>query len=403
MSMNILRGRAWRVIAWMCVAHVLSLAGFSTYPALLPGLRAEWSMSGAEAGLLSGLFFAGYMIAVPILTSLTDRVDARRVYFASSIVAGAGSAGFGWLAQGHVSGAAFQLLVGAGVAGTYMPGLRALTDNTDGTAQGRAIAFYTAIFGVGMAGSVMLAGMVGELAGWRAAFLVAGVGPPLAGAMVLAGLPRRAPHAGTSRPRLLDFRPVLRQRVAMAFILGYAVHCWELFGTRSWMVAFLSRAQGEHGATWPLGPILIAAVANLLAPLASIFGNEVAMRSGRSRVIRVCMTASGLVTCAFGFLIGAPWYVLLLLAILHMALVMGDSSTLTAGLVQAADPAVRGTALALHSTLGFGAGFVAPLVFGAALDAAGNGQPAIAWGIAYATLGIGAVLAPLLLRWTPRR
>jgi len=360
-------------------------------------------MSGAEAGLLSGLFFAGYMVAVPVLTSLTDRVDARHIYLASSIVAGASSAGFGLLAQGPASGALFQLLVGAGVAGTYMPGLRALTDNTEGVAQGRAISFYTAIFGVGMAGSVFLAGSVAEAAGWRAAFLVAAIGPPIAGAMVFAGLPPRTPHSAAKRHRLLDFRPVLRQRVAMAFILGYAVHCWELFGTRSWMVAFLARAQGEQGEAWPLGPIAIAAIANMFAPLASIFGNEMAMRSGRARVIRVCMIASGVISCAFGFLIGAPWYVLLAIAILHMALVMSDSSTLTAGLVQVADPAAKGSALALHSTLGFGAGFVAPLVFGVALDAAGTGGPAIAWGAAYATLGILAVLVPLVLRWGPRR
>ena len=144
---------AWRVIAWMCVAHVVSLAGFSTYPALLPGLQSEWGMSGTEAGFLSGLFFAGYMVTVPVLTSLTDRIDARRVYFASSLAAALGSAGFGWLAQGPASGALFQMLVGAGVAGTYMPGLRTLTDNTEGAAQSRGIAFYTAIFGVGMAGS----------------------------------------------------------------------------------------------------------------------------------------------------------------------------------------------------------------------------------------------------------
>lgn len=401
--MNILRGRAWRVIAWMCVAHVLSLAGFSTYPALLPELRGEWAMSGTEAGLLSGLFFAGYMVAVPVLTSLTDRLDARRVYFTSSIVAAAGSAGFGVLAQGPASGAVFQLLVGAGIAGTYMPGLRALTDNTDGAAQSRAIAFYTAIFGVGMAGSVLLAGTVAELAGWRAAFLAAAIGSPISGLMVILGLPPRTPPAAALRPRLLDFRPVLRQRAAMAFILGYAVHCWELFGTRSWMVAFLARAQDRHGEEWPLGPIAIAAIANVLAPLASILGNEMAMRSGRSRVIRVCMVASGLLSCAFGFLIGAPWYVLLLLAVLHMVLIMGDSSTLTAGLVQAADPAAKGTAMALHSALGFGAGFVAPLVFGAALDAAGAVGEAVAWGAAYATLGAGAVLAPLVLRWGQRR
>jgi hypothetical protein len=251
-----------------------------------------------------------------------------------------------------------------------------------------------------MAGSVLLAGKVGELAGWHAAFLVAALGPPVAGTMVVVGLPPRPPHTVAHRPRLLDFRPVLRQRAAMAFILGYGVHCWELFGTRSWVVAFLSRAQGEHGAAWPLSPIAVAAIANMLAPLASIFGNEMAMRSGRSGVIRVCMTASGLITCGFGFLIGAPWFVLLLLATVHMAMVMSDSSTLTAGLVQIADPATKGTALALHSALGFGAGFVSPLVFGLALDTA---PAASAWGAAYATLGIGAVLAPLVLRWSPRR
>jgi len=399
---RVLHEKAWRVIAWMCVAHIVSLAGFSTYPTLLPTLRNEWAMSGAESGLLSGLFFAGYMVAVPVLTSLTDRIDARRVYVASSMVAAAGSAGFALFAQGPASGAAFQLLVGAGVAGTYMPGLRALTDNTSGAAQSRAISFYTAIFGVGMAASVLLAGTVADLGGWRHAFLAAAVGPPVAGAMVIAGLPARRPHpAAHANRRLLDFRPVLRQRLAMAFILGYAVHCWELFGTRSWIVAFLSKAQSEQGAAWPLGPIVIAAIANALAPLASVLGNEMAMRTGRPRVIRTCMTASGVVSCGFGFLIGAPWYALLAIAMVHMALVMSDSSTLTAGLVQVADPAAKGAALALHSTLGFGAGFVSPLVFGAALDAAGAG--AVSWGAAYATLGAAAILAPFVLRWAPPR
>lgn len=384
----------------MCIAHVVSLAGFSTYPALLPGLQAEWRMSGAEAGLISGLFFAGYMVAVPVLTSLTDRIDARRVYFASTLAAAAGSVGFGLAAHGPVSGGAFQLIAGAGIAGTYMPGLRALTDNTAGNAQSRGIAFYTAIFGVGMAGSVLMAGEIAALAGWRWAFAAAALGPPLAGVIVVSVLPRRVPKRAAAPAKLLDFRPVLRNRAAMAFALGYAVHCWELFGTRSWLVAFLASAEG--GRAWPLGPIAITAIANTISPLASVLGNEMAMRSGRARVIRAAMTASGLLTCALGFLVGLPWYVLFLLVTVHMILIMSDSSALTAGLVQASDPVTRGNAMALHSTLGFGAGFIAPLAFGAAYDATAGGGPAIAWGAAYVTLGIGGVLAPLFLRWGTR-
>ena len=34
-----------RVIAWMCAAHVASMAGFSTYATLLPRLQDEWDTS----------------------------------------------------------------------------------------------------------------------------------------------------------------------------------------------------------------------------------------------------------------------------------------------------------------------------------------------------------------------
>jgi len=82
---------------------------------------------------------------------------------------------------------------------------------------------------------------------------------------------------------------------------------------------------------------------------------------------------------------------------LHMALVMGDSSALTAGMVKTAPPAARGATMAIHSMLGFGAAFISPLVFGATLDLAGGNEDALAWGTAFVTLGAGAVVAPWLL------
>jgi len=93
-----------------------------------------------------------------------------------------------------------------------------------------------------------------------------------------------------------------------------------------------------------------------------------------------------------------PGWALALLAVLHLVLVNSDSAALTAGLVGAAPPGRRGAALAMHSTLGFGAGFVAPLVFGAALDLAGGNERPLAWAIAFVTLGIGGVVASFTLR-----
>jgi MFS family permease len=347
----------------MCAAHVASMAGFSTYATLLPRLQDEWDMSNSQAGFIGGTFFAGYMAAVPLLASLTDRVDARRIYLASSVVAAVALAGFALLVEGVKSAALAQLAAGAGIAGTYMPGLRALTDNVEGaSAQSRAVAFYTASFGLGASVSILLAGGIADSMGWRWAFALTSAGPLLAGLMVACGLPRKELE-GAREQHVLDFRPVLASRELRPYILGYAMHSWELFGSRSWMVAFIVFAQGLQvagGASPAWSAVTIAAVANLLAPAASIFGNEIAMRHGRERLIRKAMLASGALTCALGFAAFLPWQALAGLVMLHMCLIMGDSSALTAGVVTRSTESIRGATMAVHSMFGFGAGFIAP-------------------------------------------
>ncbi|MBE0619688.1 MAG: MFS transporter [Burkholderiales bacterium] len=386
------------LIAWVCLAHVASMLCYAIYPTLLPQLQQEWGASNSAAGLISGMFFAGYMASVPVLSGLTDRVDARRVYLFSSLLCACGTLGFALFAQGVWSAALFQGLTGAGIAGTYMPGLKALTDNLGDRAQSRAVSFYTAVFGFGASFSILLAGALAAALGWRWAFGFCALGPLAAGLMIFGGLPPR-PAPAAKRRALLDLRPVLANRPARGYILGYTVHCWELFGSRSWMVAFFVFSQGlSAGGVWPWSPVLIAAIANLFGPGASVLGNELAMRYGRNRVVPVIMVCSGICTCLFGLLSGLPWYAIVGLSFVMLSLHMGDSSALTSGMVQNSDPTMRGASMALHSMLGFGAGFLAPLAFGAVLDAAGGNANPAAWMLAYASLGVLGVFAPLFLR-----
>ena len=104
------------------------MLGFATYAALLPDLRDLWELSNTEAGVIGSAFFVGYIATVSYWTALTDRVDGRRIYAVGSVLAFVGAAGFGVAAEGLWSAALFQALLGAGVAGTYMPGLRLLSD-----------------------------------------------------------------------------------------------------------------------------------------------------------------------------------------------------------------------------------------------------------------------------------
>lgn len=389
-----------RIVTLLCAAEVLSMTGFSTYPALLAPLREAWNMSGAEAGFLGGVFFAGYMAAVPLLSTLTDRIDARQVYFLSTLLALAGTLGFGLFAQDVASGALFQALAGAGLAGTYMPGLKALTDRVTGPLQSRFIAFYTATFGIGASVSLLLAGMLEPALDWQWAFMLCGAGPLAAGLLVLRALAPVAPVApqrhGHAPAPLLDPRPVLADRAVLGYVLGYAAHCWELFGLRSWLVAFIAFAYAlAPNADIPWGPAAVAAAINLLGIPASILGNEIASRVGRRRYIVTVMAASAILAWAAGFSAAVSWGLTLALLSLHFIAVMGDSAALTAGLVAAAPHGKRGAAMAVYSFLGFGGGFLGPLVFGLVLDGMGGKDNAAAWGFAFGSLGLACACGPL--------
>src|SRR5207248_7769039 len=110
-----------RPVVILVAAHICSMLGFATFAALLPQLRDTWSLSNAQAGIVGGLFFGGYIASVSYWTALTDRGDARRIYATASLFTAAGSAGFGWFARGFWSALVFQALLGVGIAGTYMP------------------------------------------------------------------------------------------------------------------------------------------------------------------------------------------------------------------------------------------------------------------------------------------
>jgi MFS family permease len=379
------------------------MMGFSTYAALLPELRDAWHLSNAQAGVIGGMFFAGYVATVSYWTALTDRLDARRVYLAGSLIAAAASVGFGVGAAGFASAVFFQVLLGVGLAATYMPGLRLLSDRISGPGQSRSIATYTSFFGIGTALSLAAAGFIASSAGWRMAFVVAAAGPILSGTLVflfLESLPVSAPRkTTTSLFPLAAWRAVLRNRAAAGYTAGYMAHCLELFGSRGWMVAFLAFSASLHaGDSFPWQLPAIAALINLLAVPASIFGNELALRIGRRRWILLVMAASGSCGILVGF--SAPWHWALVLVLLagYSMLVMAESGTLTAGLVAAAPAELRGAAMGLYSVLGFGGGLLGPIVFGAALDAAGGAASPIAWVVAYAAIGAGCLAAPLVAR-----
>jgi MFS family permease len=111
-------------VAAIVAAQVLTQIGAFTLPALLPGTIERWHLSATEAGWLVGIFFAAYVLAVPVLLALTDRVPVRRVYLIGTGLTAISHLGFALVADGFWSGLLMRALAGVGWAGAYMQGLR---------------------------------------------------------------------------------------------------------------------------------------------------------------------------------------------------------------------------------------------------------------------------------------
>ncbi len=389
------------LVSLLSICSILGMLGASSFSALLPEFQRLWDLSNTEAGWISGIFFAGYVLGVPVLVGLTDRVDPRGIYLLSFGLTAVATLGYGFLADGFVSAFLFRALAGLGLAGTYMPGLKLMTDRIGAhPRQGRYVAYYTAGFSLGTAVSYPFSAEMAQWLGWRWAFFGAAVGAVVALLLVLALVPAVRPEPSTIvHRRLFDFRPVLRNRPAMAFVWGYAGHAWELFALRSWLVAFLIHAQATHGGGTDLsGASWITTAIVVLSTLSSIYGAEAAARADRRRIIGRVMMASVALSIITGFSSSLPFPAVAALCLVYHLVIMGDSAALTGGAVAMSAPGQRGATLAVHSILGFTGAFLGPLAVGVVLDLAGGAESSRAWGLAFLAMGAGSAGALLAIR-----
>jgi MFS family permease len=397
-------GSPRKLVAVVCAAQVLVQIGAFFWPALLPTMIPLWSLTNSEAGWITAIFYGAYMLAVPVLVTLTDRVDAKRVYLFGVAATIVGHALFALYANGFWSAMGARALTGIGWAGTYMTGLKLLADRVDGKLMSRATAGHAASIGVSGALSFACGDAIAQAAGWQAAFLVAAVTAATAWVLILLVFPARQTltHAAAPESGLYDFRPVFRNRSAMAYAMAYCIHTLEMNALRGWGVVFLGYVAASTGSAPDniFSPALVATALGLIGTAASVMGNETAIRFGRRRLIVGAMIISIVLAIAVGTIGQSSYSLASLLLMFYGLFIWLDSSSLTAGAAGTADPAKRGATLAVHSMLGYAGGFVGPLLIGLILDLGGGMSPR-GWSLSFLAIA-GLVACALAMFWLIR-
>jgi predicted MFS family arabinose efflux permease len=395
------RARARRLVALVCAAQVLVQIGAFFWPALLPRLAPMWGLSNSGAGWITAAFYGAYMLAVPILVPLTDRYDPKRIYLLGVGLTIVGHGLFGLLADDFWSALWCRALTGIGWAGTYMTGLKLLADRVDAKMMSRATAGHAASIGISGALSFATAEWLTYLAGWQSAFLVASLSAVCAWLIIAIIVPAQShkPAKAADGKGLYDFGPVFKNRSAMAYALAYCVHTLEMSALRGWGVAFLAYVAASTGNKEAvISPAVLVTALGLIGTFASLFGNEMAIRLGRRKLVQSAMFASVLLGGTIGFLGTASYTIAAGLMLFYGFVIWLDSSSLTAGAAGTAEPSRRGATLAVHSTLGYAGGFVGPLMMGWTLDLSG-GMSTFGWGISFAAVAALMLLALIAFWW----
>ena len=383
-------------LAGICASRVFNGLVFMSYAAALSVLQREWGMSAAQAGLIASGFQIGYAVSLVVCSSIADRISPKRLHLWSLFAAGVFSLIFAVFARGFTSALILHTIVGISLGGTYTTGVMIIADQYVTRHRGMAVGFFIASTSCGYAFSLAISGVAIPVGGYKLSFLLTCFGPMLGWFLAWITLRRTAVPAPGRRKEQRFTREVLGNRPAMLLIWGYTCHNWELLGMWSWTPAFLAACLALTGSTEVSAAgygAYITASFHFVGLLASFSMGTLSDRMDRARILLALAAASMACSFLFGWSAGWPLVLVVGIGLVYAFTALGDSPILSAALTEEVDAAYLGAALGFRSLVGFGAGAVAPVAFGAVLDWTNpmiHGQRVYAdWGWAFSVLGLG--------------
>jgi MFS family permease len=404
-----------RWLVFFCIARMAFSFIFVCYSAAMPLLQKDWSMSSTEAGLIQSAWHLGFLVSLFAVGFLGDRFGAKRTYLWSAVAASISALVFAIFASGFLSGAILYGLAGLCSGGSYTPGLTLIAERFPPMARGRAMGYYLAASSLSYALSVIISSQLFPVGGWRLAFLFTCSLPTVGLALsfwVLRTTPNVVHAAPDGREMWHTIPIVFKNKPVLLSMLAYTFHCWELLGMWAWLPAYLAAAAamtvgpGEARGTAVGIGVLLSGFTYLTSMVGSLIGGTLSDRWGRTLTTLLFSCLSLVFSFSFGWMLGWSLAILFVVAACYNLSSIADSSIYSTALTELIEPQYIGAAYAVRSVLGFSAGALSPWIFGLVMDLV-HGAPwsseRLAWGLAWTSLGLGALPSPLMNWWLRRQ
>ena len=404
-----------RMMLWtLLVVYILNFLDRQIVSILAEPMKAEFGLTDTQLGLLAGPAFAVFyaVLGVPI-ARYADKAGTNRVWLISiSLAMWSAMTAVCGFAQNFVQLALARVGVGIGEAGCTPAAHSLIADSVAPEKRSSAIAFYGLGIPIGGLLGLIIGGIVNDLYGWRAAFMIVGA-PGILLAFVIPKLirdPRFAAHAVTERSSASPDTPALSVSEATREIFASKAYLYIFiaasftaflsYGKGLWTISFFIRS---HGFSTTEAGLAMAVALGLSGIIGTWLGGKMADVFGkRDKRHLLTLPAIGM-TVAAPLLFAGYWVddwriavALLIVPTILNSAYYGPAYGCVQGLVRREARAVAASMVVFGQNLiGLGMG---PLLFGVLSDALQPvaGTDSVRW-VLYGAAWLG--LIPAFFFW----
>ena len=243
----------------------------------------ELGFSDSELGFLTGPVFALFYTSAGIPIARWADVGVRRSIIALALFVWSGMTALSGFAQNLTQLALARVGVGLGEAGGSPPAHSLISDLFPIERRASALAIYALGVPFGSALGTLLGGWLGQLYGWRIAFLAVGIPGILLAGLVRFTLrePPRAPAPARRDSALEVLRFMARRRAFVHMASGAALFAFAGYGAGAFTPIFLMRVHEfelAEAGSW------LGIIAFVAGGLGTYLGGALADRLARSEL-----------------------------------------------------------------------------------------------------------------------